>query len=303
MEKSMRTILVGISVCSLVLLCSWPASADEEKVPLDKVPKAVLDSVHAKFPDARLKGAEKEDENGATVYEVELTQKGEDYEITLTPDGSVVAVERVIPASALPSAVAKTLKERWPKAEIKKVEEITKSEAVSYEVAITVPRQGRAMKAEVTLDAQGKVLNWENPESKVSLSKLPPKVLASAKDRFPGAELLKAEKETEDGKVIFEITLNYKGQRLEAEFAPEGEYLEMEVSAELKDLPAAVTEALKEKYAGAKYRHAAKVTKKDQSVSYEVIVQTPDGKHGEVVVSPEGKILKGLKGAGNAGNK
>jgi uncharacterized membrane protein YkoI len=299
----MRTFLAGISVWSVVLLCSWPAGADEEKVPLGKVPQAVLDSVRAKFPDAKLKGAEKEIENGATLYEVEVTQKGENYEITLKPDGSVVAIERVIPATALPRAVAKTVKERWPKAQIKKVEEITKGEAVSYEVAITIPRQGGTMKAEITLDAQGKVLNWENPESKVSLSKLPSPVLASVKDRFPGAELIKAEKETEDGKVIFEITLKYLGKRLEAEFAPEGEYLEMEVSAELKDLPAAVTDALNKTYPGAKYRHAAKVTKKDESISYEVIVQTAEGKHGEVVVSPEGKILKGLTSAGDSGDK
>jgi uncharacterized membrane protein YkoI len=131
-------------------------------------------------------------------------------------------------------------------------------------------------------------------EKKIPLSEVPEKVMTAVKDKFPGAEITGAEKETEEGKVIYEINLKHKGQKIDAEFTPEGEFLEMEAVIDIKDLPKAVTEAIKAKYPDGEFKRAEKVTKKDDSVTYEVVVQSGD-KKGEVVVDPDGKILKGLE--------
>src|SRR5262245_46733015 len=65
----------------------------EEKVPLDKLPKAVVDSVKKRFPDAKLVSAEKEkDDNGKTVYEVAIKDKDQSIEVTLTPEGVIVEI-------------------------------------------------------------------------------------------------------------------------------------------------------------------------------------------------------------------
>jgi uncharacterized membrane protein YkoI len=278
------------------------AVGDEEKIPLGKVPAAVTDAVKAKYPGAEFTGAEKEAEDGGTVYEVAFRHQGQKYEAELKPDGTLIAVDREIQTSDLPPAVAGALKKRFPRATLKDAEEVTKGDTLSYEVHISLPRQGRVLNAEVVLDPHGKVLDFENPETRVALSKLPPKVLAAAKERFPGAKLIKAEKETEDGKLQYEIVIEHQGQRLEAEFTPEGEYLETEVSIKVEDLPRPVTEGLRAKYAGALYRHAGKVTKKDGQIVYEVVVSLTDGRRGEVVVSPEGKIIeaKGLDRPANS---
>ena len=203
--------------------------------------------------------------------------------------------KKTVAPGDLPAAVTNAFKERWPKAKLNKAAELTSGDAIKYELEIAIPRQGKTTTIEVTFDPNGKVLNWENPETRVKLAELPPSVLATARERFPGAEMLKAEKENEDGKTVFEITLVFKGQRLEAEFDPSGEYLEMEVSIELSKLPTAVKNALEERYPKATYRHAAMVTNKDGAVSYEVIVQTADGKRGEIVIGPDGRIEKGLE--------
>jgi uncharacterized membrane protein YkoI len=297
----MRTIFAPVSLCGFVLFLS-SAIGDEEKIPLDKVPAAVTDAVKAKYPGAEFTGAEKEEEDGGTVYELAFNHQGQKYEAELKPDGTLIAVDRKIQVSDLPPAVAGTLKKRFPRATLKDAEEVTKGDTLSYEVHISLPRQGRVLNAEVVLDPNGKVLDFENPETRVALSKLPPKVLAAAKARFPGAKLIKAEKETEDGKLEYEIVLEHQGQRLEAEFTPEGEYLETEVSIKVEDLPKPVTEGLQAKYAGAEYRHAGKVTKKDGEIVYEVVISLSDGRRGEVVVSPEGKILeaKGLDRPANS---
>ena len=58
-----------------------------------KLPKAVAEAVKATFPGAKLVKAEKEDEDGETVYEVTLKYKAGTLEAALTPKGRVVKVE------------------------------------------------------------------------------------------------------------------------------------------------------------------------------------------------------------------
>jgi uncharacterized membrane protein YkoI len=265
---------------------------DEEKIPLEKLPPAVTDAVKVKYPGAEFTGAEKEQEYGGTVYEVDFKHQGQKYEAELKPDGTLIAVDREIQVSDLPAAVAGAVKKRWPRATLKDAEEVTKGDALSYEIHLSLPRHGRVINAEVVLDPNGKVLDFENPEKRVSLSKLPPKVVAAAKERFPGSKMICAEKVMEDGNLEYEIVLGHQGERPKAKFTPEGEHLETEVSIKTEDLPKSATEALEAKYAGAEYRHAGKITKKDGQIVYEVLVSFSDGRRGQVVVSPEGKIVR-----------
>src|SRR4051812_785860 len=73
-EENMRALLGAVAL-SLAGALGVGALA-EEKVPLAKVPKAALDAVKAKFPGAKLTGAEKEKEDGKDVYEIAITHKG-----------------------------------------------------------------------------------------------------------------------------------------------------------------------------------------------------------------------------------
>jgi uncharacterized membrane protein YkoI len=131
-------------------------------------------------------------------------------------------------------------------------------------------------------------------EKKIKISELPEKVVAAVKDKFPGAEITGAEKETEDGKTIYEVEVKHNGKKIEAEFSPEGEFLEMEWVIDIKELPETVSNAIKEKYPNATLKRAEKMTKKDDSVLYEVVIQSGD-KKGEIVVDTTGKIVKDLK--------
>ncbi len=145
------TALVALSLAAI-------ASADEEKIPLDKLPKVVLDAVKAKFPDAELTGAEKDDENGKIQFEVALKHKGHKYEVIVTPEGKIVAIEKEIAIKDLPKAVTAALAEKYPKATYKKAEEITKGEKLSYEVLLVTAQNTQV---EVVLDPSGKILEEE----------------------------------------------------------------------------------------------------------------------------------------------
>ena len=67
------------------------ARADEEKIPLDKVPTPVLRAFKAKFPAATIKGAIKETEKDKVAYEVAVkTPDGKSVEVEVSKDGKVL---------------------------------------------------------------------------------------------------------------------------------------------------------------------------------------------------------------------
>jgi uncharacterized membrane protein YkoI len=138
--------------------------ADEEKIPLDKVPKAVVDAVKKKFPDVKITQASTEKEDGKTIYELAFTYKDYKYEVECEEDGTIVAIDKVIEAKELPKEVAKALEEKYPKATYKMIEEVTKKDKIAYyEVElVTADKKG----IEVNVDPSGKILKEEKKEKK-----------------------------------------------------------------------------------------------------------------------------------------
>jgi len=154
----------GLCACGVLAACFLAvARADEEKVPLDKVPKAVLDAVKTRFPQAKLVSAEKETDKDKVVYEIAITDKDQKIEVTLTPEGKIVEIEKQIAVSDLPKAVADVAKAKYPKAEYKVIEEVFKvkddKETLTYYELHLVTAAGAAV--EVRIGADGKMLGTE----------------------------------------------------------------------------------------------------------------------------------------------
>src|SRR5262245_14200581 len=158
----MRAFIPSWRTAAVVMglfLCAGAAPADEEKVPLDKLPQAVVDAVKAKFPKAKLVSAEKETDDGKTVYEVAIKNDKQSIEVTLTPEGKIVEIEKRIAAKDLPKAVAKALEEKYPKATYKRIEEIIKvkddKEKLEYYEVLLVTAENK--KLEVAVAPDGKI--------------------------------------------------------------------------------------------------------------------------------------------------
>lgn len=139
------------------------ARDDEVKVPLDKVPKAVMDCVKAKFPGAELKSASKETENGKTSYEVTLSFKKANHDVSVTPEGKITGIEKTIAGADLPKPVTDTLKGKYPQATVRSAEQISNADdkITAYEVQLVLADKKRL---EVSLDPHGKVLNEEKKD-------------------------------------------------------------------------------------------------------------------------------------------
>ena len=100
-----RIVLATALVSGLALSWNRPARADEEVIPLDQVPKVILDAVKAKFPEAKLDGATKEvGDDKKLVYEIERDDIMLHAELLRVPCGHwdflVIVLRSVIKAHA-----------------------------------------------------------------------------------------------------------------------------------------------------------------------------------------------------------
>jgi hypothetical protein len=149
------------------MVASWllvlPVRAAEEKVPLKKVPRAVLKAVKDRFPGAKLKGAGKEKEDDKVVYEINIEYKGFRIDVTVTPEGKIATIEKQIKYKDLPRAVSEAVEEKYPRATIKKTEEVTKGDKITYEVLLVTQKKKTV---EVVLDPKGKVVKTEVKKEK-----------------------------------------------------------------------------------------------------------------------------------------
>jgi uncharacterized membrane protein YkoI len=134
-------------------------------------------------------------------------------------------------------------------------------------------------------------------EEKLTEDKIPAKVLAAVKGRFPGAKITSASRERADGKVVYDIELEQKGRKYEMDIQEDGTILEVEKEVPLKEVPEAVTRALQAKYPGATIEIVMEVNlvkdKKETPDHYEVTIVGADKKKKEVIVSLDGKSVKG----------
>lgn len=134
------------------------ARADEENVPLDKVPAAVMKAVKDKFPKAEIKEASKEVEDGVSKFEVALKDAGRNVDMTMKEDGTVLEVEKEIAEADLPKAVADAFKAKYPKGKLGMAEEVSKEGKTLYELHF---KDGEKTK-EAVYDPAGKLVEEED---------------------------------------------------------------------------------------------------------------------------------------------
>jgi uncharacterized membrane protein YkoI len=131
---------------------------------------------------------------------------------------------------------------------------------------------------------------------KIPLDKVPKVIHDAITGRFPGAEVTSVEKEKEDGKVMFDVELKHRGRKYEMDIQENGTIVEIEKEIALKDVPEAITNALKAKYPNAVVKEVMEVNKvtgtEEKPIHYEVTIKDGDKKEQEVIVSLDGKSVK-----------
>jgi uncharacterized membrane protein YkoI len=161
----MRRFAGTCVVLGLVAFGVALAEDKAEKLSPDKLPKAVANAIKARFPEAKVTSAEKEVEDGKTVFDIELTSGGTKYEADILEDGTIIEIEKEIKEA--PEAVTKGVMAKYPKAKIVEVMERykvkDKKETLSdYEITI----EDGGKKTEVVVSLDGKTVKTEAEEKK-----------------------------------------------------------------------------------------------------------------------------------------
>lgn len=144
--KKVRQTTAGMLAVTLILSLGLSAGCVAKKHPI--LPAAVVDSLEAAFPKATIGEVELEKEGGLYLYEVELTQNGQETEVTVSPEGVIVEVEAELAMKDLPKAVADAITKAAGGA---KIEEIEREEIRA------VVRDGKLVKLEkptITYEAE-----------------------------------------------------------------------------------------------------------------------------------------------------
>jgi hypothetical protein len=124
---------------------------------LKVLPEAVLSAFKAAYPNAVIKAASKEVENGVTQYEIESLDGTLARDLLYAPDGKVIEVEEAIAAKDLPAVVVATLAKEYPGYEFVKAETLTKGAVKQFEISIKVKDKTLG----VTIDPTGKIVEKE----------------------------------------------------------------------------------------------------------------------------------------------
>jgi hypothetical protein len=122
----MRQTSVLVGAFSMFLLIGLGVvRAQEESVPQDKIPKAVMGALLSKFPQAKIDKCTKAKEGDDVVYDIEFKQGARKCEADITEKGIYINYEKAIEAKDLPKAVRDSIEKRYPKSTLQEIMEET----------------------------------------------------------------------------------------------------------------------------------------------------------------------------------
>jgi uncharacterized membrane protein YkoI len=115
----------------------------------------------------------------------------------------------------------------------------------------------------------------EEEEREIDLDELPAAVLEALEAAYPGARILEAEMEEEDGETEYDVSAMHEGRTLEVGLTSSGEVIEVSQVLEEEDLPQQVIEWIEANFAGAELLEIELVSE-DGFTSYELQI-APSG--------------------------
>src|SRR4029453_6036046 len=133
-------------------------------------------------------------------------------------------------------------------------------------------------------------------KEELSADKRPRKVADAVKARFPGAMFVKITKEMENNEVIYDIEMTVGAKKHEMDCKEDRRIVDIKKEIDAKDLPGAVTAAIKAKYPNCTIKEAGEILvvkdKKETKDHYEVLIETDDKKEVEVTASLDGTKIE-----------
>ena len=148
-------LVLSCAIASQAATQQAPAQEKERKLKRSELPTAVQKTVDQESQGATIRGYSSETDNGQLEYEVAMTVRGHNRDVTIAADGAVVEIEEEIALDSLPAPVRTGLLHLAGSGKILNVETLTKRGAlVAYEAHV---RTG-AKRSEIQVGPDGKPL-------------------------------------------------------------------------------------------------------------------------------------------------
>ncbi len=238
-------ILLGVILCAL----AYAAEGDEaeREVTEAEVPAAALAALKKLARGAEITEFAEEVEHGHTFYEGSWrTPAGANMDVLVTPTGDLVEIEEQVGADAVPAAVLEAARKAAGKDAKLAFEKKT---MILYEVKfqkgdrryeLLLTPDARRVEEEIEKgrsedDDEGDEDDGGEDEEQISIDAVPKAVKAAILKHAKGAEIKEIERDSEDGKVVYEVEIILDGKEIDLKIAPDGRLLSKEVADEDED--------------------------------------------------------------------
>ena len=223
------TVLGLVGLGMVVGLAVAGDDNDDEKIALDQVPAAAREALLKLAGDAKITEVEREKEDGLVLYEAEWSVNGKEAEASVTANGDLVEQEEEIDLGALPPRGKSVVAKKFPAGAKLECERVL---MVVYEIEAKI----NGKEKEILVLPSGKILGHddgddgdEEDEEEISRAEAPAAVQATILAQAKGAKIKEVERETEDGRTVYEAEWEENGQEIEITVAPDGTLLEREI--------------------------------------------------------------------------
>jgi len=242
--------LAGIVVLIGMMACVLAYGDKQCKASLPDAVKAALNEL---YPQAAIEEAKAEKE-GLKVYEITLKQNGQEFEVTVAPDGTIVETESEVSLADLPDAVKTAINLAAGGSEIEEIsQEVTYAVVelialdkpqTSYEAEVTingkkidikVSADGTILSKEVKCDHEDKADDDNEDEELVSIDQVPAAVKATILAEAGTGTIKEIEIENEDGQTIYDADVIIDGQEVEIKVSADGILLSKKVEDDDED--------------------------------------------------------------------
>ncbi len=303
MRTAMRRSMVA---AAMIISLQSRGAAEEVKIKPDELPKQVADTVGARFPGLTYVSVAKESNAaGEVVYDIELIQRDRKFETDIKADGTMLEVEKELTKKAWPKALRSTIENKYPKSTVKEVLEVDKVDGrkeVPDHLEVTIQTAGDKS-VEILLSLDGKKVTEDSQketstaaaDEDIKPSDLPKAIKDALRARFPKAKITSAEKGTEEGKPIFEVSIKNQQRNIDVTLSPRGEILSFEKTLLPSDRPKRMMETLNAKYPHASIKIIEEVWEHDKRTGYEGSIITEGKKTVEVAFDANGKLVESDK--------
>jgi uncharacterized membrane protein YkoI len=310
-----------ITVASLAIAATGSFSAWADKVALTELPEAVQKAIKAQSQGETLENVERNTRDGKVVYEAEFKRGGLNRHVQFAADGTVLPSRDLgsiferkpsMALSDLPAAVQKTVKEQQASRTIADIDKENWNGQTVYEIEFK--ESGPNSRIHIADDGSI-VLNKSGRLGYVGtqLSETPKAVQDTVKRVAADAEIADVDRETKDGKTVYDVEIRKEGRNRHLQIAESGALLDDSetrgtrvrgtddsgfgrilgadgTTVSFEQLPAAVQRTVKASGDVASLKPIRREMK-DGKAQYHVELEK-DGKNTRLTIGEDGSLLK-----------